>query len=125
MRFKPLVVFCLSLLASRTAVAQSASPEGTWRDEYGTIFEISLCGKGTDLCAILKDVQGDSRTDKNLAYLGKQVLHASQTAQNQWQGTVIYNGSEAQATVTEDGADMLSIKGCRGIFCDTLVFSRV
>jgi uncharacterized protein (DUF2147 family) len=124
-RYLSLVVaLCLSLPFG-AALAQSASPEGTWRDKYGTIFEISLCGNGTDLCAILKDVQGEARNDKNLAYVGKQVLQASQTAQHEWQGTVIYNGSEAQATVTEDGPDVLSIKGCRGIFCDTLVFSRV
>jgi uncharacterized protein (DUF2147 family) len=122
--FKSLVgAFCLLVTTIAIALAQSATPQGTWRDGYGTIFEISFCGNGTDLCAILKDVQGGARTDKNLAYVDKQVLRASQTAQNEWQGTVIYNGSEAQATVALDGADKLSIKGCRGIFCDTLVFS--
>lgn len=125
MRFmSPVVAFCLSLPIG-AALAQSAGPEGIWRDKYGTTFEIRLCGNGTDLCAILKDVQGDARNEKNLAYVGKQVLQASQTAQDEWQGTVIYNGTEAQATVTEDGSDMLIIKGCRGIFCDTLVFGRV
>ena len=63
------------------------------------------------------DIRGKSRTPENLAYLNKHILHAHQTASNQWQGTLIFNGSQAQATVTRIGNDTLSIKGYRGIFC--------
>lgn len=107
------------------AAAQEAGPQGTWRDEFGTIFEISLCGDGSDLCAILIDVQGKSRTEQNLAYVNQQVLQADQTAETEWKGTVIYNGSEANATVSQNGPDSLSITGCRMILCQTIVFSRM
>jgi uncharacterized protein (DUF2147 family) len=125
MRFRPLIFAVFSLLTSiGAASADSTSPAGTWRDVFGTTFAISLCGPGTDLCAVLKDVRGRSRTSANLAYVNRRVLRAHQTAQNQWQGTLIYNGSEAQATVTLITADTMSIKGCRGIFCGVLVFRR-
>ena len=40
-------------------------------------------------------------------------------------GTVIYNGSEANATVGQNGPDSISITGCRMILCQTIVFSRM
>ena len=126
MRCKPLILACFLCAAPvGAALAQTATPEGSWRDRYGTIFDISLCGNGTDLCATLIDIQGDSRTEKNLAYVNQQVLEAARTAANEWRGTVIYNGSEAAAKVTQNGPDTLSIQGCRAILCRTLVFRRI
>jgi uncharacterized protein (DUF2147 family) len=127
LRFKSLILTSLLCIATvGPTLAQSATPEGSWRDKYGTIFDISLCGGGTDICAILIDIQGESRTEENLAYVNQQVLQASQTAANEWQGTVIYNGSEAAAKVTQNGPDSLSIQGCRAaILCQTLVFNRI
>ena len=119
------VAVCLSIASVPGVLAQDSGPQGTWRDKFGTTFQVASCGAGTDLCAVLNDVQGDSRTAENLAYVGKQVLQAHPASQNEWQGTLTFNGSEAKATVTQDGADTLSVKGCRSIFCETLVFSRV
>lgn len=124
MCIKSLVVAVLVCLPTGAAIAQDASPEGRWRDEYGTIFEISRCGHGGDLCAILIDVQGKSRTERNLAYVNQQVLRASQTAETEWKGTVLYNGNQANATVTQHGPETLSITGCQAIFCNTLVFTK-
>lgn len=125
MRFIPLIAACVLLATPLSTFAQEANPEGTWQDEYGTIFEISLCGQGTDLCAILIDVQGESRTEQNLAYINQQVLQAAQTTATEWKGKVIYNGSEADATITQDAPDTLSITGCRMILCQTIVFNRM
>lgn len=125
MRIRSLVVGAMLCALPFGALAQDASPEGVWRDEFGTIFDISLCGSGTDLCAILVDVQGKSRTEQNLAYVNQQVLQAEQTAEHEWKGSVIYNGSEAGATVSQNSPDSLSITGCRVILCQTLVFNRM
>jgi len=113
------------VLLSTFASAQEASVEGTWRDEYGTAFAISLCGDGHQLCAVLLDVQGKSRTEENLAYVGKQVIQAAETAPNRWEGTVIFNGSEAKGIVTQVSDNTIEIEGCRGILCNTLAFNRV
>lgn len=112
--------------AAAEAAPETVSPVGNFRDEFGTSFTFLLCGEGTDLCGILTDVQGESRTEENLAYLNQQVVQATQTAPNQWKGTVIYDGAEAAATITQTGPDSIEIEGCRAlILCQTLVFSRV
>ena len=118
-------VLALPAAAQQSALRTNhAEPDGVFVDEYGTSFTFSICGEGTALCGVLNDVQGDSRTEENLAYVGQQVMQAEQTAPNQWSGTVIFNGSEASATVTQTGPDTVEIEGCRGILCQTLVFNR-
>lgn len=111
--------------AEGDAVTQITDPNGNFVDEFGTSFAFSLCGEGTELCGILTNVEGKSRTEENLAYLNEQVIQASQTAPNEWKGTVIFDGSEAAATITQTSADSIEVEGCRGILCQTLVFSRV
>jgi hypothetical protein len=121
-------LFALSFffLFSAVSLAQEATPEGVWRDEYGTTLKISLCGDGTQLCAVLLDVQGESRTEANLAYVNQQVLQADMTAPNKWQGTVVFDGKEAHSTITQVAADTIEIEGCRAaILCQTLAFNRV
>ena len=108
------------------AAAQNVNPNGAWVDSFGTSFEFSLCGTGTDLCGVLKDVQGKSRTPDNLAYVNKQVVTAQQVASNEWKGTVVFDGAKAAATVKQTAPDTIKITGCRaGIFCQTLTFNRV
>jgi uncharacterized protein (DUF2147 family) len=102
----------------------NVNPNGTFVDEYGTTFTFSLCGDGTALCGVLNDVQGESRTEENLAYVGQQVMQAERTGSNQWEGSVIFDGNPASATVTQTGPNTVEIEGCRGIFCQTLVFNR-
>lgn len=105
---------------------QITNPSGTFADSFGTTFTFSLCGEGTDLCGVLNEVKGKSRTEENLVYIDKQVMQASQTAPNQWKGTVIFNGSEAAATITQTGPDTIEIQGCRVVvLCQTLVYNRV
>jgi hypothetical protein len=121
-------VLALSTLAllSTATLAQEASPSGTWRDSFGTVLNFSDCGDGTQLCAVLVDVQGKSRTEGNLAFVGKQIMQADKTAGNQWQGSVMFDGSEAASTITQVAADTIEIQGCRAvILCQTLSFNRI
>ena len=113
-------------LVSTVAMAQQASPEGTWRDEFGTTIQFSLCGDGTQLCAVLLDVQGQSRTEGNLAYLNQQIMQADRTAENEWKGAVQFDGSQAQSTMTLVAPNTMQIQGCRmAVLCQTLSFARV
>ena len=124
MRF--LLAIPLLAALSAPAFAQEINPEGTWRDKFGTVVDFSYCGDGTQLCAVLRDVQGKSRTEANLAYVNQQVIQADRTAANKWQGTVIFDGSKASGTVTQVAADTIEVQGCRaGIFCQTLAFNRL
>jgi hypothetical protein len=108
------------------ALAQQASPDGVWRDKWGTTFTFSLCGDGTQLCGVLNDIQGESRTEENLAYVNKEVVRAEQTAPGKWEGTLTLSGGEAKATVELVGPNTIEITGCRAlIFCQTIAYQRV
>lgn len=123
MRF--LMGFLCFLLLSAGSLAQEMSIEGNWIDKWGTSFHMTLCGGGTDLCVVMTDLQGDSRTEENLAYMNKEVMKGTQIAPNQWQGTMALGGGEAKGTVTQTGPDTIEIEGCRGIFCDSIEYHRV
>lgn len=108
------------------AEAQAIDPSGRFVDEFGTSFEFSLCGdSGTDLCGVLTTLEGASATEENLAFVGKQVMQAQQTAPNEWKGSLSAGGISAEATVTQTGPDTIDIQGCRAaILCQTLTYHR-
>ncbi|GHA23728.1 hypothetical protein GCM10007989_19060 [Devosia pacifica] len=108
------------------AFAQDATPAGTWQDQWGTTFTFSMCGDGTQLCGVLNDIQGDSRTEENLAYVDQQVVQGEQTGPNTWEGDIALNGGNASATVELVGPDTLTITGCQaGILCSSIDYTRM
>jgi len=116
---------CVAAAIPVFAATNSASPNGTFVDSYGTSFEFSLCGDGTALCGVLTNLEGQSATEENLAYVGQQVMQAQQVAPNEWKGELNAGGISAQATVTMTGPDTIDIQGCRGgILCQTLTYTR-
>lgn len=108
------------------AAAQSTDPTGTFVDEFGTSFQFTLCGdSGTDLCGVLATLKGESATPENLAFVGKQVMQAKQSAPNEWKGSLTAGGISAEATVTQKGPDTIDIQGCRAaVLCQTLTYNR-
>jgi hypothetical protein len=111
--------------AEAEATAGTLDPNGTFVDEYGTSFTFALCGDGTALCGVLNTLEGESATEENLAYVGKQVMQAEQSAPNEWQGSLSAGGLSAEATVTQTGPDTIDIRGCRAaILCQTLTYVR-
>lgn len=106
--------------------AAPGSPDGTFVDSYGTSFQFSLCGDGTALCGVLTNLEGQSATEENLAFVGKQVMQAEQVAPNEWKGALEAGGISAEATVTMTGPDTIDIQGCRAaVLCQTLTYTRV
>jgi hypothetical protein len=115
--------------AALPALARDArpalNPNGSFVDSYGTSFSFRLCGDAkADLCGVLTNLEGNSATPANLAFVGKQVMRAKRTASNQWKGALNAGGISAVATVTMVGPDTIEIQGCRAIFCQTLAFNR-
>ena len=102
----------------------TADPGGVWKDKWGTTFTFELCGDGTQLCGTLNDIQGDSRTPENLAYVNQQVVQADQTAPGRWEGQIALNGGEAKAIVEMTGPDKLKITGCQ-VLCSSIDYERV
>ncbi len=126
--------FAIGILVAAAALpsfAQEATPaldpNGSFVDSYGTSFSFTLCGEtGTDLCGVLTNLEGESATAENLAFVGKQVMQATQTAPNQWKGSLSAGGISADATVTQVAPDTIEIQGCRVvILCQTLAYNRV
>ncbi len=117
---------CAAAALPTLAQDAAAQPNGTFVDQFGTSFEFSLCGEdNTDLCGVLTNLEGQSATPENLAFVGKQVMRAEQVAPNEWKGSLSAGGISAEATVTQVSADTIEIQGCRaGILCQTLAYSR-
>lgn len=122
-----------SLLAAATlaalfvapAFAQDLDPNGTWVDRWGTSFTFQMCGDGTELCGVLNDIQGDSRTEENLAFVGQEVVKGTQVGPSKWEGTISLNGGNAKAIVEMVGPDTLKITGCQAaIFCSSIDYHR-
>jgi opacity protein-like surface antigen len=112
-----------ALLAVPTMAQDAASPNGTWVDRWGTTFTFELCGDGTQLCGTLNDIQGDSRTEENLAFVNQQVVQGTQTGPNKWEGDIALNGGGAKAIVELTGPDTLKITGCQ-LLCSSIDYQR-
>jgi hypothetical protein len=120
----------LIAVAALPSFARDATPDldpnGSFVDSYGTSFSFRLCGEaGTDLCGVLTNLEGESATAQNLAFVGKQVMEATQTAPNQWKGSLSAGGISADVTVTMVSRNTIEIQGCRAaILCQTLAYNR-
>ena len=122
---KILAIGALCVATAIPVFAATATPSGTFVDDWGTSFKFSLCGDGTDLCGVLTNLEGKSATEENLAFVGRQVMQAEQVAPNQWKGQLSAGGISAEATVTMTSPNTIDIQGCRGgIFCQTLTYTR-
>jgi len=116
---------CAATILPTFAQDATMDPNGTFVDSFGTSFTFSLCGDGTDLCGTLQTLKGESATEENLAFVGKQVMQAKQTGPNEWKGELTAGGISAAATVTQTGPDTIDIQGCRAaILCQTLSYNR-
>jgi uncharacterized protein (DUF2147 family) len=70
-------------------------------------------------------LEGQSATDENLAFVGKQVMQAPQTSAGEWKGSLAAGGMSADATITQTGLDTVEIQGCRlSVLCQTLTYNR-
>jgi opacity protein-like surface antigen len=115
----------LATLLTAPVFAQDMDPAGTWVDRWGTSFTFELCGDGTQLCGVLNDIQGDSRTEENLAFVGQEVVQGTQVGPNKWEGIIALNGGNAKAIVEITGPDTLKITGCKAaIFCSSIDYQR-
>lgn len=123
---KPLLAAAtLAALFAAPAIAQDMNPNGTWVDRWGTSFSFELCGDGTQLCGTLNDIQGDSRTEENLAFVGQEVVQGTLVGPNKWEGAIALNGGNATATVEQTAADTIKITGCQAaIFCSSIDYQR-
>jgi len=113
-------------IAAPALAGDELVPSGTFVDEFGTSFEFQSCGEaGTALCAVLTNLEGNSATEDNLAFVGKQVIAAEQVAPNEWKGSLQAGGMSAEATIKQIDPNTVTIQGCRAaILCQTLSYNK-
>lgn len=114
----------------------SADPVGEWRTADGATVRIRQCGSG--LCGYVasvrgapgKDVRNPDPAKRGRSVLGIEVLiNLQPKGAKVWTGTT-YNAEDGllyNATVTEESAASLQIKGCgaNGGVCGSETWSRV
>lgn len=127
MRLSCLVLTTSLALASANAFAAGINPIGQWELASGeSRYAVSHCGKsGQDLCARLVWLREDARTEENVALLNKTVVRGTQADENEWTGTVIYEGKTYEATVTLASASLMKVHSCSGVFCQSFQLHRI
>jgi uncharacterized protein (DUF2147 family) len=122
---KPLAAAFLFIGLAATPVF-AADPTGNWQSTSGeSRYKVTYCGDGTQLCAKLTWLREDARTDENLAYLNRYVVKGATAAgANSWQGNLAYDGDVYEGQVILVSDDAMKLKGCKGVFCQSMNFVR-
>lgn len=109
-----------------TAPALAADPTGTWQSVGGeSRYVVSYCG-GSKLCAKLTWLRSDARTAENLPYLNHYVVRgAVPEADGEWTGTLTYNGDTYTGVLTMTDQNSMELQGCKGLFCQSMKFTRI
>jgi uncharacterized protein (DUF2147 family) len=127
MHFAKSLALAIVALGLAAAPAFAADPTGTWQSSSGeSRYKVTYCGDGTQLCAKLTWLRDDARTRENLAYLNRYVVKgAVPSGENRWNGRVAYDGSVFEGSVTMVSANKMKLKGCQGVFCKSMSFTRL
>jgi uncharacterized protein (DUF2147 family) len=114
------------LSAGLPASAGELTPVGAWQASTGEArVNVTLCGDGTELCATLTWLSDDAKTDGNLALLNSYVVNkAKLVEENQWKGTVKFDGDSATGSIRLVSSNMLTVSGCK-LVCKTYKFNRI
>jgi len=109
------------------ALAAGASPAGAWQSTDGLArVQVSMCGDGTQLCALLTRLNGSARTPENVRLLNSYVVAGAQRAAlNLWLGTVHFGGQTAEGHIAMRDADDIVVSGCKLGMCKTMEFRRI
>ena len=113
-------------VAAAPALAAGPSPVGQWQMNTGEArYQVTTCGSG-NLCAKLVWLRSDARTADNLALLNTYVVRGAQPAGNStWSGNVSFNGHVYDGTMTLLSRDVMALKGCSGMLCQTFQLTRL
>lgn len=120
------LITALIAIGLTTAPALAADPTGNWQSSNGeSRYQVTFCG-GDKLCAKLTWLRDDARTAENLAYLNHYVVKGAVPKDNgEWTGTVTYNGDTYNGVLTMTDQNSLRLQGCKGLFCQSMRFTRI
>jgi len=120
-------VVALTLTMGMPAMAENLNPEGIWTPgNKESRYDISYCGKGTDLCAKIAWVDPRFVNDDNRKLLGTNLFsEIPMRGRNKWRGTINFQGHRVNGTVKQISENKLSVKGCIFFLCDEVLLDRV
>lgn len=125
----PSLVLAAALAVTPTLplTAAELDPSGHWQVTTGeSRYAVDRCGQsGQELCARLVWLRDDARTDENLALLNKTVVRGAPVDENEWTGTVVFEGKTYDATVTLVSSDAMKVHSCSGVFCQSFRLQRL
>jgi uncharacterized protein (DUF2147 family) len=100
---------------------------GQWEVASGeSRYKISSCGDGTELCARLTWLRADARTKANLAMLNTNVVRGVKSDRTgEWNGTVTFEGRVYEGRVTLQSMDLMVLRTCSGILCQSVELNRL
>ncbi len=121
-----LAVVGLALAMVLPALAADLTPVGQWEVASGeSRYKISLCGDGTELCARLTWLRADARTKANLAMLNTNVVRGVKSdRRDEWNGSVTFEGRVYEGRVTLQSMDLMVLRTCSGILCQSVKLNR-
>ena len=121
-----LAVIGLALAMVFPALAADLTPVGQWEVASGeSRYKISLCGDGKELCARLTWLREDAQTKANLAMLNTNVVRGVKSdGGDEWTGSVTFEGHVYQGRVTLVSMDLMILRTCSGMLCQSVKLNR-
>lgn len=116
-----------ALVTFASALPVLASPVGMWEIESrDSRYDVTLCGDGTQLCAELVWLGRGADNPTNMPYLNTLLIdRAVSTKAGQWKGKLRLFGQTADGTITQVGADQITLRGCVAlVICKTYQMYR-
>ncbi len=117
----------LALAMVYPALAADLTPVGQWEVASGeSRYSITFCGDGTELCARLTWLRADARTKANLAMLNTNVARGVKSDRaDEWNGSVTIEGQVYEGRVTLQSMDLMVLRTCSGILCQSVELNRL
>ena len=129
MRAATLALAAFSIVASSAPLLASSSPSpvGSWQISSGeSRYNVTVCGSGSQLCAKLVWLRADAKTADNLRYLNKFVVRGAEPiAPHKWSGSVSFSGETLRGSLTQVNANLMTLQGCKGVFCKSVQLKRI
>lgn len=113
--------------AALPAFSANNTPEGLWEPgNKESRYEISYCGNGTDLCALVKWIDPAHLNDNNKKFLNTYLFsEIPMRGTGKWRGTINFQGRKINGEVKQLGADKLSVRACLLFLCEEVTLTRV
>ncbi|MGJ8529002.1 hypothetical protein [Maritalea sp.] len=117
----------LAVSMSMPAMAETMNPEGVWQPgNKESRYEISYCGNGAQLCALVKWIDPAFVNDDNRKFINTYLFsELPPSGRNKWRGTISFQGRKISGVVKQLSSEKLSVRACLLFLCEEVLLDRV